>query len=119
MFEANGNVSGATPFIHADDDAGLLYVGFAELTPEGRDRARDPVRITPEERRSGLFRVRLEMLDLRSGELLASDVYSADWELQTFMPWGHFRGAMEGYVYKETEAGLPVVEIVAIELVAK
>ena len=119
MFEANGNVSGATPFLHADDDAGLLYVGFAELTPQGRDRARDPARITPEERRSGLVTVRLEMLDLRSGELLASDAYPADWELQTFMPWGHFPGTMEGYVYKETEAGLPVVEIVAIELVAK
>ena len=119
MFEANGNVSGATPFLHADDHAGLLFVAFAELTRQGRERAKDPARITPEERRDGLFTVRIEMLDLRSGALLASDVYPVDEELQTIMPWGTFRGAMEGYVYRETEAGLPVVEIVAMELVAK
>lgn len=119
MFEANGNVSGATPFLHADDDAGLLFVVFGELTREGRDRAKDPARFTPEERRSGLFTARVEMFDLRSGELLASEVYPVDEELETFMPWSVFRGSMEGYDYKDTEAGLPVVEIVAIELVAK
>lgn len=119
MFEANGNVSGATAFMHVDGDGGLLYVVFAEITPRGRERAKDPARITPEERRSGLFTARVEMLDLRSGELLASHVYPVDAELETFMPWGAFLGTMEGYVYKETEAGLPVVEIVAIELVAK
>ena len=118
MFEANGNVSGATAFLHADDDAGLLYVVFGELTPRGRDRVKDPARITPEERRSGLFTARVEMLDLRSGELLASDVYPVE-EAMTFLPRRLFRGTMEGYVHKETEAGLPVVEIVAIELVAK
>lgn len=119
MFEANGNVSGATAFMHVDGDADLLYAVFGELTQRGRERAKDPARITPEERRSGLFTARVEMLDLRSGELLASEVYPVDAELETFMPWGAFRGTMEGYVYKETEAGLPVVEIVAIELVAK
>lgn len=119
FFEANGNVSGATSFLHTDDDAALLYIGFAEFTRRGRDRAEDPARITPEERRSVLSTVRVEMVDLRSGDLLASDVYPVDGELETFMPWGHFRGRMEGHVYKETEAGLPVVEIVAIELVAK
>ncbi len=119
FFEANGNVSGAMAFMHVDDQAGLLFVVFGEFTPRGRERAKDPARITPEERRSGLFTARLEMLDLRSGELLASDVHPVDGETETFMPWGAFRGAMEGYVYKETEAGLPVVEIVAIELVAK
>ncbi len=119
FFEANGNVSGATAFMHVDDQAGLLFVVFGELTPRGRERAKDPARITPEERRNGLSTARLEMLDLRSGELLASDVHPFDGETETFMPWGAFRGTMEGYVYKETEAGLPVVEIVAIELVAK
>ena len=118
MFEANRNASGATAFVHSDDEAGLLYVAFAEMTQRGRDRARDPANITREERLGGLMTLRLEMVDLRSGELLASDVYPAE-ETVTFLPRRLFRGAMQGYVYTETEAGLPLVEIVAIELVAK
>ena len=118
MFEANGNVSGATGFLHTDEDMGLLYVVFAELTHRGRERALDPSRITSAERRGGLMTLRVEMVDLRSGKLLASEVYPAE-DAMTYLPRRMFRGTMEGYVHKETEAGLPVVEIVAIDLLAK
>ena len=104
--------------IDADRDAGLLYVTFLHMTPEGRERAKNPERITREERRDGLYATRVEMIDLRSGELLAAEVYPAE-EAEAFIPVDIFRGSMEGFIYKETEVGLPFVEIIAVELVAK
>lgn len=70
-----------------------------------------------EERMDALMEVVVEVIDTRSGELLASDVYR--WpEARDIIPRDLFRGSLRGYRYKEGEGGLPFVEIVAVDLVA-
>ena len=60
----------------------------------------------------------LEVIDTRSGELLASDVFSPA-EVDEIVPRSLFRGSPVGYRYKVGDDGLPYVEIVAVELVRR
>jgi hypothetical protein len=62
----------------------------------------------------GLF----EVIDTRSGELLASDLHPAGAARQ-FAPRALFQGSLTGYRYKEGDDGLPFVEIVRVELVPR
>ena len=71
-----------------------------------------------EERMDELTELVLEVIDTRSGRLLASDTYRTS-DLREILPWGLFRGSLQGYRYKENEGGLPFVEIVTLELVAR
>ncbi len=71
-----------------------------------------------EERMDAAMEVVVEVIDTRSGELLASDPYM--WpEARDIIPQGLFRGSLRGYRYQESEGGLPFVEIVSVELVAR
>ncbi len=71
-----------------------------------------------EERMEAAMEVIVEVIDTRSGELLASDPYM--WpEAREIIPRGLFRGSLRGYRYQENEGGLPFVEIVSVELVAR
>ena len=58
----------------------------------------------------------VEVIDTRSGELLASEVYPQP-QLNEVVPRYLFGGSLVGYRYKEGEDGLPFVEIVTLELV--
>ncbi len=70
------------------------------------------------EQRDLLTEVVLEVIDTRSGELLASEVYPASQAREVF-PRGLFRGSLVGYRYVEDEGPLPFVEIIEVELVAR
>ncbi len=60
----------------------------------------------------------VEVIDTRSGELLASEVFTRS-RAQEIVPRAFFRGSLRGYRYLVGEDGLPVVEIVALELVGR
>lgn len=102
---------------HADDSAGLLYILLNRLTSEGIDMMKKNGRI-PREERDRLAEIVIEVVDTRAGELLASEVYTVT-EAREIVPSRLFRGAMQGYRYGESEAGLPFVEILAVELEAR
>lgn len=110
---------------------GLLYVLVMRPTGEyveEYEKARrgeshgmgvDPADLREEEERmDALLEFVIEVIDTRSGELLASDVHR--WlDVQGIIPQGLFRGSLTGYRYKESESGMPFVEIVMVELVAR
>lgn len=104
---------------HVDAEAGLLYVVFSRLTSEGERLMTKAVaenRRFPREFRYTETEAVVEMIDTRSGELLATEVYRIS-EAMQFIPEAMFRGVMQGHLRSETEgAGLPVVEVVAVEL---
>ena len=102
---------------HADDSAGLLYILLNRLTSEGIEMMKENGRI-PREERDRLAEIVIEVIDTRAGELLASEVYTAT-EAREIVPSRLFPGAMQGYRYGESEAGLPFVEILAVELEAR
>ena len=60
----------------------------------------------------------VEVVDTRSGELLASEVYTAR-QLSEVVPMSFFRGSLVGYRYNSGDGGLPFVEIVTLELVPR
>lgn len=60
----------------------------------------------------------VEVIDTRSGELLASEVYSQS-QRHEIVPRSLFRGSLVGYRYKVGDDGLPFVEIVTAHLVAR
>lgn len=60
----------------------------------------------------------VEVIDTRSGELLASEVYTAR-QLSEIVPTSFFRGSLVGYRYNRGDGGLPFVEIVTLELVPR
>ena len=60
----------------------------------------------------------LEVIDTRSGELLASEVFSQA-EVDEIVPRSLFRGSPVGYRYRVGDDGLPYVEIVTVELVRR
>lgn len=110
---------------------GLLYVLIFRPTEEyineyekARQRHRHGIGVEPadleeeEERLNALIEFVIEVIDTKSGELLASDVYRSS-EGREIIPWGLFRGSLRGYRYKEGESGMPFVEIVTVELVAR
>ena len=106
----------------AYNDAGLLYVVFQRYTSEGVRLMREAMeegRPFPREKRYTETEVIVEMIDTRSAQLLASEVYRVS-EAMRFIPEALFRGVMHGYVRKEAEdTGLPLIDIVAVELEAK
>ena len=113
--------------VHADR-GGLLYVVAWRPTDEylkERERAsrrRGPVDFEAvqreHERMDEFTELVLEVIDTRSGTLLASDRYVTS-EARDVLPLGMFRGSLRGYRYKEDEGGLPYVEIVELALVAR
>lgn len=107
---------------------GLLYVVVWRPTEqyvrereraESRRGAVDFRELQAEQERMDEFsELVLEVIDTRSGHLLASDTYRTS-DMREVLPWSLFRGSHMGYRYKENEGGLPFVEIVALELVAR
>ena len=103
------------------DDGGLLYVivvratdGFAEAV----ERARREGRRLSREERSAITEAVIEMIDTRTGELLASEAHPVS-SARTSIPTQLFRGLKQGAVYKEEPGGLPFVDIVSVELEAR
>ena len=113
--------------IHITRD-GLLYAVVWRPTDEYvKERARaertggavDFGELQAEQERMDEFtELVLEVIDTRSGQLLASDTYRTS-DLREILPWSLFRGSLQGYRYKENEGGLPFVEIVTLDLVAR
>ena len=93
--------------------SGAMAEAYAEARKQGR------LRPTTEERLA-LAEVVLEVIDVRSGELLASERHKAA-KVREEVPQAFFGGGRLGYTYKEegAEGGLPSVEIVALELAAR
>ena len=96
---------------------GLLYVMVSRPTEEFVKALREGRRLSRAER-DELAEVVLEVIDTKSGELLASETHP-NTRAREFLPRGLFRGAMLGYRYQEGPDGLPFVEMVAVELVAR
>ena len=71
-----------------------------------------------EERMEELMDVIVEVIDTESGELLASDEYRWS-EAREIIPRSLFRSSLRGYRYRQNENGVPFVEIVQVELVAR
>ena len=100
---------------------GLLYVMLRRPTDEyvkqftsGGNRAADP-RELRERRDIGIEAV-VEVIDTRTGELLAASVYAGR-QVREILPRHLFRGSLLGYRYKVGDDGLPFVEIVEVRLV--
>lgn len=108
---------------------GLLYVVVWRPTDEyekeyeraqrGRRGGIDLQGLEEEERRmEEMTELVLEVIDTRSGRLLASDAHRTS-DMRDTLPLGMFRGSLQGYRYGESEGGLPYVEIVTLELRAR
>lgn len=116
----HGEISPSVSRLHVTND-GLLYVLVRRPTEEYRrefERASRRGEFVAREARDGLTEVLFEVIDARSGELLASDLHPAT-EARQFVPRALFRGSLTGYRYREGEDGLPFVEIVRVELVPR
>ncbi len=97
---------------------GLLYVMVRRPTREyTRELARAQRRgeRIATNRRDALTEVVVEVIDTRSGELLASQVYSAP-RFREIAPHGLFRGSLRGFRHEVGDDGLPFVDIVTLEL---
>ena len=115
-----GEISPGVSQLHVTRD-GLLYVLVRRPTDEYRtafERARGRGEMVPRDARDGLTEVLFEVIDTRSGKLLASDLHAAT-EARDFTPRRLFSGSPVGYLYGESEAGLPFVEMVRMELVPR
>ncbi len=107
---------------------GLLYVVVWRPTDEyveeheraRRGRRQIDIRELREEqeRMDEMTELVLEVIDTRSGRLLASDTHRTS-EMRDILPLGLFRGSLQGYRYKESEGGLPFVEVVTVKLVVR
>ncbi len=106
---------------NVDDGEGLLYIIYQRLTDEGERIMRramaagDPF---PRDKRYTETEVVIQMIDLRAGELLASEVHRTS-EAMGFLPQALFPGVMKGPRTGEGPDGLPFVKIVAVDLEAK
>lgn len=110
------------------DRGGLLYVVVWRPTEEyvkERERAerrRGALDFSgvqrEQERLDETTELVIEIIDTRSGRLLASDRHRTS-EARDILPLGMFRASLRGYRYKEDEGGLPYVEIVTLELVPR
>lgn len=99
-------------------EGGLLYVLVWRQTEEYRReyaRAARTGRRIARDRRDALTESVIEVIDTGTGVLLASEVLSVS-ESRQIVPRSLFQGSLLGYRYKESEDGLPFVEIVAVEL---
>ena len=119
--------SPAVKALHITED-GLLYVqiwrtseGFAEAMRRFEDRMEHggggslkEIQEEMEELAGSLTQVVIEVIDVRSGQLLTSATYPAGEVLRgnPLLPHGFFRNEMTGYVYRVGEDGLPYVEII-------
>lgn len=115
-----GEISPAVAGLHITHD-GLLYVMVRRPTAEYRREFRRAQRRgeqVPREARDGLTEVLFEVIDIRSGELLASELHPASLARE-FVPRYLFRGSLMGYRHKEGEGGLPFVEIVSVKLLPR
>lgn len=117
------------------DDSGLLYV--YGLGPTGHWRSPAALGRAPtEEEMDRMAHLFLEVIDTKSGRLLASERNLARTQFLARFPHQFFRGSNEGYRYKQgdtygfswsprdpreddPEDLLPSVEIVSVELVAR
>ena len=115
-----GEISPGVSQLHVTHD-GLLYVLVRRPKEEYRkefERARRRGEYVAREARDGLTEVLFEVIDTRSGELLASELHPAA-QAREFAPKALFKGSLSGYRYKEGDDGLPFVEIVRVELVPR
>lgn len=109
--------SPAVPQLHVGP-GGLLYVLIWRPTREYRrefERARRRGEEVPRDLRDRLTEVVVEVIDTRSGRLLASEAQPLS-QARLTLPRSLFRGSFVGYRYEEGPAG-PVVEVVSVELV--
>lgn len=103
------------------DESGLLYVVVVRATEsfsEAIETARRQGQRLTREERSALTEAVVEMIDTRTGELLASEVYPVS-EARESIPTQLFRGLKQGAVYSEGPDGFPFVNIVSVELEAR
>lgn len=112
----NRETSPAVRQLHISQ-SGLLYVMVVRPTDDYARALRSGERVSREQR-DLLTEVVLEVIDTRSGEMLASDVYPVSRARELF-PRGLFRGSLVGYRYAENEGHLPFVEIIEVELVTR
>lgn len=115
-----GEISPGVSLLHVTHD-GLLYVMVRRPTAQYErefERAQRRGETVPRAARDGLTEGLFEVIDTRSGELLASDLHPAGAARQ-FAPRALFQGSLTGYRYKEGDDGLPFVEIVRVELVPR
>ena len=104
--------------LHIGED-GLLFVVVWRPSEEYLEAMKKGRRLTRKERDLVTESV-FEMIDTRSGELLASEVHSVARSRELFRrPLVRGAGAMRAYRYQEGEDGLPFVDIIAVELVAR
>ena len=119
-WRGNAEISPAVRQLH-QVRGGLLYVMLRRPTDEyvkqftSDGNRRIDQRELRERRDAGVEGV-VEIIDTRSGELLASEVYSGA-ELREILPRHLFRGSLRGYRYRVGDDGLPFVEIVEVQLV--
>lgn len=119
------DISSAVVQVHLAHN-GLLYVLSRRPTREyvrqfERDRTQHGGVPGPQdvlarrERRDAGTEAIVEVIDTRSGDLLATQVYPMSQARELF-PRNLFRGSLLGYRYQEGDGGVPVVEIVSVEL---
>ena len=103
---------------------GLLYVLVRRPTDEyvrqyarTEERGEVPDRSAAESM-AGLVDFVLEVIDSRSGRLLASEVYPQP-QVGDIVPSGLFRGSLMGYRHRVGDDGLAFVEFVTVELVSR
>ena len=121
MQRTDGLPGGGILQFNVDDDEGLMYVIYQRLTDEGlriMKQAMEAGEPFPRDKRYTETEAIVQMIDLRAGELLASEVHRVE-EAMEFLPQALFPGVMKGPRPGEGPDGLPFVEIVAVELQAK
>ena len=116
-------ISSAVSRLHATQD-GLLYVVAPRPTEdfikayERPQHMEGPYEDDEDSEIMELMEIVIEVIDTRSGELLASDVFRVP-ELMETAAMELFRGSLRGYRYAVGDDGLPFVEIVDLELVPR
>ena len=120
VWRGDGMPIGGVLQFNVDDDEELMYIIYQRLTEEGvriMRRALAADEPFPRDRRYTETEIVIQMIDLRSGQLLASEVHRTS-DAMEFLPPVLFRGVMKGPRPGEGPDGLPFVQIVAVELEA-
>ena len=103
--------------LHIGKD-GLLFVGVWRPSEEYVQAVKEDR--TPTIQEESTVELVFEMIDTRSGELLASEVHLVTRAREIFSyPLVRGKGAMRAYRHGEGEDGLPFVDILAVELLAR
>ena len=112
-WNGNRHASPGVRYLHISQ-GGILYAMISRPT-EDYARAWERGDMSREQR-DLLTEIVVEVIDTRSGELLASEVYPAS-RARDILPRGLFRGSLLGYRYKQGKDDLlPFVEIIEVEL---